>query len=89
MFATRRRLDELTRELHQLQLIVARLRRDLNSVKSELLKLDDWGDNFVKTRQISYREAGVSASRAVEAVPSNPSQATGSANFGGQVGVYS
>src|ERR1700755_2140389 len=53
MFATRRQVSELNRELQQMRLIVTRLRRDLNLAQRQLSKLEGWGDDFIKTHQIS------------------------------------
>ena len=56
MFATRRALKELTRELQRIRFVVSHLRRDLNLAQGQLQKLDGWGDDLVKTRQIPDRD---------------------------------
>jgi hypothetical protein len=59
MFGTRKQLHALQTELQHTRLIVDRLRRDVNRAQSQLRALNGWGDDFIKTREISEADTRV------------------------------
>jgi hypothetical protein len=56
MFATRKQLASLGKELQQMRLIVARLRQDVNRAQGQLRNMDGWGDDFIKTREVTEQD---------------------------------
>jgi hypothetical protein len=53
MFATRKQLSELGKELQRMRLVVDRLRRDMNQAHAQLRGMDGWNDDFIKTQEVS------------------------------------
>ena len=52
MFASRKQLIELGKELQRMRLVVDRLRRDMNQAHAQLRGLDGWNDDFIKTQEV-------------------------------------
>lgn len=59
MFATRKQLKIVNRELQNTRLIVDRLRRDLDRAQLQLRNMHGWWDDFTKTRELPDSETRV------------------------------
>ena len=59
MFATRKQLQIVTRELAHTRLIVDRLRRDLDRAQMQLRNMHGWWDDFTKTRELPDSETRI------------------------------
>ena len=53
MFAGRKKIEALHRELQHTRLIVDGLRRDLDRAQKQLRNMDGWWDDFTKTREVT------------------------------------
>jgi hypothetical protein len=56
MFASRKQVTELSKELQRMRLIVDRLRRDVSRVQGQLRGLEGWSDDFIKTQEVFEAE---------------------------------
>ena len=59
MFATRKQLKIVNRELLHTRLIVDRLRRDLDRAQMQLRNMHGWWDDFTKTREMPDSETRI------------------------------